>query len=404
MSKEGWENRKHIGFFGRCNVGKSSLVNALAGQKVSIVSEKSGTTTDAVRKAIELRGVGAAVLIDTAGLDDKTTLGAERTLGSREVVKQVNLAVLMIGDNTFGDLEKEFLLECKSLSVPCLTIYNNKGGEPIGNNLKQEIETETSAELFCLDGYSESGLSRLCSRIAELLSANKTEEKTPLEGIVRSGDVVLLVCPIDFSAPKGRMILAQVQTIRDCLDKSCICVVVKDTELETALGAKGLKPDLVVTDSQVFHKVKEIVPRSIPLTSFSVLLARSKGMFAQYLEGTPHLDKLKDGDRVLILESCTHQPTCQDIGRVKLPKLIAKHTGKNIVCTTLGGNEPIEGEVSDYAMVIQCGGCVATSTRIRSRLLPFVQKGIPVSNYGLAIAYMNGIFGRATEMFGKKED
>lgn len=404
MSKEGWENRKHIGFFGRCNVGKSSLVNALAGQKVSIVSEQSGTTTDAVRKAIELKEIGAAVLIDTAGLDDKTTLGAERKSGSREVLKQVDMAVLMIGESGFGDLEREFLADCKSLSIPCLTIYNRKEHENLDEGLKREIETEISTDLFCLYGYSESELSRLTARIAALLSENKTVEKTPLSGIVGSGDTVLLVCPIDSSAPKGRMILAQVQTIRDCLDKSCVCVVVKESELKTALNVKGIKPDLVVTDSQVFHKVKKIVPCSIPLTSFSVLLARSKGLFTQYLEGTPHLDKLNDGDKVLILESCTHQPTCQDIGRVKLPRLIAKHSGRSIVCTTLGGNEPIEGEVSDYAMVIQCGGCVATSTRIRSRLMPFVQKGIPVSNYGLAIAYMNGIFERATEIFREKED
>jgi [FeFe] hydrogenase H-cluster maturation GTPase HydF len=208
-----------------------------------------------------------------------------------------------------------------------------------------------------------------------------------------------LVAPIDSSAPEGRLILPQVQTIRDALDKACICIVVKETELECLLKEKGIKPDLIVTDSQVFGFVSKIVPNEIPLTSFSVLLSRMKGAFEQYLKGTPYLDKLKDGDKVLMLESCTHQPTCEDIGRVKLPMMIRKYTGKDIKCEAVSGLTKIETPLSEYAMIIQCGGCVATAKQIHSRLQPALDMGIAVSNYGLAIAYMNGIFNRVTAIF-----
>ena len=239
----------------------------------------------------------------------------------------------------------------------------------------------------------------LAERIGKMLKGEECEKRTLLQGVVAGGELVLLVTPIDSAAPQGRLILPQVQLIREVLDQNCVCMVVKETELEYVLNEKGIKPDLVVTDSQVFAMVNAIVPKSIPLTSFSILLARMKGMFEAYLKGTPYLDKLKDGDRVLMLESCTHQPTCEDIGRVKLPKLISKYTGKDVECEAVSGLDDIETPLNEFALIIQCGGCVATEKQLRSRLKPALENGIPVSNYGLAIAYMNGIFERATEIF-----
>ncbi len=393
------ECRKHICFFGRCNVGKSSLVNALAGQSVAIVSEQSGTTTDVVKKAIELSGVGAAVLLDTAGLDDTTFLADQRVKATDNALRQVDLAVLLLSENRFSEIETEFLNDCKGLGIPYLLVYNKQKHFAAQEDFVSRVEKQTSAKLIFVSDFSDADLKALSLGIKAVFEREGAVKRTPLEGIVQKGESVLLVCPIDSSAPQGRLILPQVQVIRDCLDKGCVCSVVKDTELETALWDKEMKPDLVVTDSQVFASVDKIVPKEIPLTSFSILLARMKGAFDQYLKGTPYLDRLEEGDRVLMLESCTHQPTCEDIGRVKLPKMIAKHTGKRIICEAVGGLERLDVPLTDYKMIIQCGGCVATQRQILSRLSPALQAGIPVTNYGLAIAYMSGIFERATAIF-----
>lgn len=399
MDNKTKDNRKHIGFFGRCNVGKSSLINALAGQKISIVSSQSGTTTDVVKKSIELHGIGATVLLDTAGLDDVSDLGQQRIESSRHALSLVDVAVLVISENRFGKLEKEFLERCKSLNVPYVVVYNKQDVEKAGSNVIESVRNVAKSELLILEDHSNEQMKALSERLKAVLMAEETEKRTPLQAVVKKGDVVLLVAPIDSSAPQGRLILPQVQTIRDALDKDCVCVIVKETELEYVLETKKMKPDLIVTDSQVFGFVSKIVPREIPLTSFSVLLSRMKGAFEEYLKGTCHLDKLKDGDKVLMLESCTHQPTCEDIGRVKLPMMIRKYTGKDIKCEAVSGLDKIETPLSEYAMIIQCGGCVATAKQIHSRLKPALEKGIAVSNYGLAIAYMNGIFERVTEMF-----
>lgn len=399
MKNTGRENRIHIGFFGRCNVGKSSLINALTAQNVSIVSSQSGTTTDVVKKSIELHGIGATVLLDTAGLDDVSDLGQQRIESSRHALSLVDVAVLVISENRFGKLEKEFLERCKSLKVPYVVVYNKQDVEKAGSNVIESVRNVAKSELLILEDHSNEQMKALSERLKAVLKAEETEKRTPLQAVVKKGDVVLLVAPIDSSAPQGRLILPQVQTIRDALDKDCVCVIVKETELEYVLETKKMKPDLIVTDSQVFGFVSKIVPREIPLTSFSVLLSRMKGAFEEYLKGTPRIDDLKDGDKVLMLESCTHQPTCEDIGRVKLPMMIRKYTGKDIKCEAVSGLDKIETPLSEYAMIIQCGGCVATAKQIHSRLKPALEKGIAVSNYGLAIAYMNGIFERVTEMF-----
>ncbi len=296
MALQARENRKHIGFFGRCNVGKSSLVNALAGQSVAIVSEQSGTTTDVVKKAIELNGVGAAMLLDTAGLDDTTALSSQRVKATTNALKQVDLAVLLLSENRFSEVETEFLASCKALGIPYLVVYNKQNLFSAQGDFVLRVEKEIGAKLLFVSDYSAADLEALSLGIKAVFEAENSIKRTPLEGIVQPMEHILLVCPIDSSAPQGRLILPQVQLIRDCLDKNCLCTVVKDTELEAALNNKGLKPDLIVTDSQVFAAVDKIVPKDIKLTSFSILLAKMKGAFEDYLKGTPQLDALQEGD------------------------------------------------------------------------------------------------------------
>lgn len=392
MEKTTKENRKYIGFFGRTNVGKSTIVNALTGQEVSIVSQEKGTTTDVVKKNMELFGYGAVVIVDTAGLDDNTTLGEKRIKASLHALTQMDLAVLVVSENTFSEIESSFIEKCKKYDIPVVVVYNKSDITPANKEIKEKVSLE-------LGNHSAESMLLLSNIISETLKAKEGERKTPLQNIVKKGDVVLLVTPIDSSAPQGRLILPQVQLIRDVLDKDCVCVVVKETELEMVLNEKKIKPDLVVTDSKVFEMVDKIVPKEIKMTSFSVVLARMKGAFDEYIKGTPYLDKLKDGDRVLMLESCTHQPTCEDIGRVKLPMWISKYTGKNLEFSAVSGLSEIETPLTDFAMIIQCGGCVATPQQIRNRLLPALENNVPVSNYGLVIAYIHGIFNRATEIF-----
>lgn len=386
------ENRKYIGFFGRTNVGKSTLVNALTGQDISIVSQERGTTTDVVKKNMELFGYGAVVVVDTAGLDDDTSLGQKRIKASLHALTQMDLAVLVVSENRFEQVEEDFVERCKKYDIPLVILYNKSDITPASEGIKEKISLQ-------LENHSSESMLLLSDIIAKNLKAKEGERKTPLQDIVKKGDVILLVTPIDTAAPQGRLILPQVQLIRDVLDKDCVCVVVKETDLEMVLREKKIKPDLVVTDSKVFEMVDKIVPNDIKLTSFSVVLARMKGAFEQYLKGTPFLDKLKDGDKVLMLESCTHQPTCEDIGRVKLPQWISKYTGKKLEFSAVSGLSEIETPLTDFAMIIQCGGCVATAQQIRNRLLPALENNVPVSNYGLVIAYIHGIFNRATEIF-----
>lgn len=392
MEKTTKENRKYIGFFGRTNVGKSTIVNALTGQEVSIVSQEKGTTTDVVKKNMELFGYGAVVVVDTAGLDDNTTLGEKRIKASLHALTQMDLAVLVVSENRFEQVEEDFVERCKKYDIPLVILYNKSDITPASEGIKEKISLQ-------LENHSSESMLLLSDIIAKNLKAKEGERKTPLQDIVKKGDVILLVTPIDTAAPQGRLILPQVQLIRDVLDKDCVCVVVKETDLEMVLREKKIKPDLVVTDSKVFEMVDKIVPNDIKLTSFSVVLARMKGAFEQYLKGTPFLDKLKDGDKVLMLESCTHQPTCEDIGRVKLPQWISKYTGKKLEFSAVSGLSEIETPLTDFAMIIQCGGCVATAQQIRNRLLPALENNVPVSNYGLVIAYIHGIFNRATEIF-----
>ena len=386
--------RIHIGIFGKRNAGKSSLINAITTQKIAIVSDFKGTTTDPVFKAMELLPLGPVMIIDTPGIDDEGELGKLRVEKAYQILNKTNIAILVI-DSTIGisPEDVELLNLIKEKKVPVIIAFN-----------KCELLTDSEIENLKADvpnmfvsAATGENIYKFNSALAKLIP--EEEPNIMLEDIVAPGDVVVLVTPIDSAAPAGRLILPQVQLIRDVLDKDCVCIAVKETDLEMTLKEKGIKPDLVITDSKVFEMVDKIVPKDIKLTSFSVVLARMKGAFEQYLKGTPYLDKLKDGDKVLMLESCTHQPTCEDIGRVKLPAWITKYTGKKLEFSAVSGLSEIETPLTDYAMIIQCGGCVATASQIRNRLLPALENNVPVSNYGLVIAYIHGIFNRATEIF-----
>lgn len=390
------ENKIHIGFFGRCNVGKSTLINTLVGQDISIVSEYSGTTTDTVKKTIELTDIGQVVLIDTAGIDDKSVLGEERKKKTLDIFSQVDFAVLVISENRFDIYEENIIDECKRYSTPYIVIYNKEDLFPIQENLKTEVSLIVSKE----DKSTREKLHQILRQ--EIRKLSLEQQKPLLNDIIDQGDVVVLVTPIDASAPKGRLILPQVKTIREIIDQHAIAITVQETELGQAINLLGKeKIKLVITDSQIFKKVDSIVPNEIPLTSFSIILAKEKGNFNQYLSGTLRIDSLQDGDNILILESCTHTPTCEDIGRVKLPNMLKKYTGKNLNFTFSAGLSNSFNDIEKYQLVIQCGGCMATKKQMQNRLLPFIEKNMAITNYGMTISYVNGIFKRAVAIFQK---
>lgn len=399
---KGNELKPHIGIFGRRNYGKSSLVNYLTGQQIAIVSDHAGTTTDPVKKTMEIGGVGPVVWIDTAGIDDEGAVGRMRIEKSLEMLQQADLALILFTDNRFEAEEVMLVETCRKRGIPFLLIYSQADRFSPDAQLISQLEADYETEVFVLSVKDPSLRDPLTSRIREALPENAYVHRSLLGDVIGEGDTVVLVTPIDSSAPEGRLILPQVQVLRDILDQHARAVVCRETELEQTLGQLRQPPRLVVTDSQVYAMVSQLVPDEVYLTSFSVVLARAKGLFADYVKGTPTIDRLQDGDRVLMLESCTHNVTCEDIGRVKLPKLLAKHTGKSLQCEAVAGLSALPRPFRDYALVIQCGGCVLTAKQLASRLAPAIEAGIPVSNYGLAIAYMNGIFDRSMRIFTER--
>ena len=389
--------KPHIGIFGRRNAGKSSLINRLTGQDIAIVSDTAGTTTDPVKKSIEIFGIGPCVLIDTAGIDDIGELGRQRVEKTMKVLEEIDCAILVITGNQFDETEKQLISRMKELAVPFFIVHNKADKEPLLAVLKAVIEQNHGVKVLDFSVSRKEDIVPLVEVLKKTIPDSAYQKVSLLGGIIKPNEVVVLVCPVDSEAPEGRMILPQVMAIRDVLDNECICVVLKETHLQQYLDAMP-KPALVVTDSQVFGYVSKIVPNDIPLTSFSIVMARLRGDFDNYVKGTPHLSELKDGDTVLLLESCTHHSTCEDIGRVKLPRMILRFTGKDIKFEYVAGLSPIANP-EKYAMAIQCGGCMSTRKQLLNRTNLFVNQGIPISNYGMALAYMNGIFERVMEPF-----
>lgn len=370
----------------------------ITGQDVAIVSEIAGTTTDPVKKSVEIFGVGPVIVIDTAGIDDIGELGKKRIDKTMKVINTIDLGILLIADNKFSSFEKDLITKFKSLDIPFLIFHNKSDISQISETTKKLITEETKTDCTDIRTLDSSSLEFVTKSIKEKIPESVYLKPALLEGLVKPKDIVLLVTPIDSEAPEGRMILPQQMAIRDVLDHNCICVTVRETELEDFMKF-GIKPALVITDSQAFGYVSGIIPEDIPLTGFSIVFARMKTNFTEYLKGTPQLAKLKDGDKVLILESCTHHVSCEDIGRFKLPRWISEFTGKNISYEIVSGFDGLKYEIDKYAMLVQCGGCVVTKRQLANRLKPAIDAGVPVSNYGMAIAFMNGIFERAVRPF-----
>lgn len=385
--------RVHIGFFGRTNAGKSSLVNAITGQKISLVSEVKGTTTDPVKKSMELLPLGPVVLIDTPGLNDDSQLGELREKRTDEVLKQIHMAVIVVDVlEGIGPVEEQLEERLKQAQIPYLMVYNKCDLFP--ESLCKESGKRNEVYVSAVTGEN---IGLLKEKIAAM--EVKTEEKKIVADLLEAGDHVVLVIPIDKAAPKGRLILPQQQTIRDILDAGCSLSICQVENLKETLELLGKAPKLVITDSQVFAKVKDVVPGDVMLTSFSILFARYKGSLEGTVKGAYKIEELKDGDKILISEGCTHHRQCGDIGTEKLPKWILNYTGKKLEFEfTSGGNFP--EDVTEYKLIIHCGACMLNEKQMQARAAKAKTSGIPMTNYGITIAYLNGILARSIEPFG----
>lgn len=392
-----------MGIFGRRNAGKSSLINALTGQDVAIVSEIAGTTTDPVKKSIEVHGLGPLIFIDTAGIDDTGDLGRLRIKKSLAALRLIDLAILVLTGNRYDSFEAELVKEFGVLDIPFVLVHNKSDIEPLDVSFRNEIKNSTGKEIIEYSAlHPEKYNPGLLRVIKETMPPTALKSRGLIGDLVSHGDIVLLITPIDIEAPEGRLILPQVQVIRDILDNDCTAIVLKEREVDAFLRRTGIRPALVITDSQVFLKADASIPRDIPLTSFSIVLARQKGDFEAYLRGTPKIGELKDGDRVLLLESCTHNVSCDDIGRVKIPRWLTNFSGKKLEFDTVAGLDAFPRPVEEYALVIQCGGCMVTHRQLLNRLRDPKKHDVPITNYGMAIAWVHGIFHRATEPFTGK--
>lgn len=396
--------RVHIGIFGRRNAGKSSLINALTSQNLAIVSDVKGTTTDPVAKSMELLPLGPVVLIDTPGLDDTGDLGALRVQKAHQTLNKTDIAILVVDASSGVTAEDQRILSrIREKQIPCLVAVNKSDLDSAGEIPK--LPDSSAIEVLPVSAKTGQGIEKLKERIAAL--APKEEENRRIVGdLLSPGDLVCLVIPIDKAAPKGRLILPQQQTIRDILDTGALALAVRDTELKAALegqdGRPEFHPALVITDSQAFASVASIVPPQIPLTSFSILFARYKGSLKALAEGARALDTLKKGDHILVSEGCTHHRQCGDIGTVKLPALIRRHTGlaapEDLRFSFTSGTEFPE-DLSGYRMVIHCGGCMLNEREMKFRMACARDAGVPMTNYGTAIAHMNGILERSLAPF-----
>ena len=447
--------RLQIGVFGRTNVGKSSILNRLTNQEISIVSDIAGTTTDVVEKSMELLPIGPVTFLDTAGLDDTTDLGEKRVEKTLKVLNRIDVAVIVCDYNDnrlniptqqencldncenvglhchanaiFGDYEKDLIKKLDELKIPYLIVVNKcdldakmprcKEAKSISEAAKQpgsEAAKQTEMNYSLLTTHyslfkniiftsaksDEQLVFKFKEALVKLLPEEFVNPPKIVGDLVPPKSTVILVIPVDKEAPKGRIILPQVQTLRDLLDSECLSYVVKESELKQALDNLKTPPALVVTDSQAFRQVSEIVPENVALTSFSILFARLKGDLDEFVKGAQAIENLKDGDLVLILESCTHHAIEDDIGRVKIPNLLRKKTGKNLVIHNYAGHD--FPDLKDYKLVIHCGACMTNRREVLSRILIANQNGVPITNYGIAISYCLGILPRATKIFSSK--
>ena len=391
-------DRLHIGFFGCRNAGKSSVVNAVTNQELAVVSDVKGTTTDPVQKAMELLPLGPVVIIDTPGFDDDDKLlGAKRVERTKRILNKSDIAILVVSAyDGFNDYDKELLSIFKTKAIPYLIVFNKLDLIDISKKeelLKNFDESERKKVLF-VSASTKNGIEDLKNEIGKLKPSDS--DKSLTRDFVKKNDFIILVTPIDESAPKGRMILPQVQMIRDILNQDAYCIVTKETELKNVFETIGRKPDFVITDSQVFKFVDSVVPKDIPLTSFSILLARYKGFLKTAVKGVEAVKTLKEGDTVLIAEGCTHHRQCYDIGTYKIPKWLNEFTGAKINIETSSGTEFPE-DLSKYKMVIHCGGCMTPDREMLYRMKCAVDANIPFTNYGIFIAFVNGILDRSIE-------
>jgi [FeFe] hydrogenase H-cluster maturation GTPase HydF len=388
-------NRLHIGIFGKRNAGKSSLINAITGQDIALVSNLPGTTTDPVYKTMELLPIGPVVLIDTAGMDDEGDIGELRIKKTREVMDKTDLALLIFTpDDRSINLEKEWFEELKSRKIPILGVVNKLDNMDFDYSILIREFNIPFVGVSCKTGAN-------IDKLKEAIQVNDPidyEEATILGDIIKPKATVVLVAPQDIQAPKGRLILPQVQVIRDILDNGGMAFTVKDSELGDILNTLNKKPDLIVTDSQVFGMVNSIIPRDIPLTSFSILMSRYKGDLKTFVKGAAAIESLKPGDKVLIAEACTHNPLEGDIGRKKIPAWLEKKAGGKLEITINSGVD-FPGNLANYKLIIHCGSCMFNRKQLMTRIMRAINQGVPITNYGIAIAQLNGILGRVTEMF-----
>ncbi len=392
--------RLHIGIFGKTNAGKSSLLNRITSQNISIVSEIAGTTTDVVEKSMELLPVGPVTFLDTAGINDETALGEKRLEKTMSVINRTDVAVIVCDFNGIDDYEKDLIKKFEELKIPYLVVVNKIDENPLSDEKFEEILklVHDGARILKTSVKTDKDIVfRFKDALVKLLPEDFVNSPKIAGDLIPPKSTVILVIPIDKEAPKGRIILPQVQTLRDLLESCCLTYVVKETELKEALENLKTPPALVITDSQAFKQVSEIVPENVPLTSFSILFARLKGDLQAFVDGAGAIENLKDGDRVLILESCTHHAIEDDIGRVKIPALLRKKTGKNLVIENFAGHD--FPDISDYSLVIHCGACMTNRREVLSRILIAQEKNIPITNYGIVISYCLGILPRAVEIF-----
>lgn len=393
--------KPHIGIFGRRNVGKSSLINTLTGQETAIVSDIAGTTTDPVKRTVEIIGFAPVIIIDTAGFDDEGNLGTQRIEKTKQVIQQIDLALLLISNNSFALPEEELLKSIRQFEIPIIIIFNKTDILPPDPVLINSLKKRLNCDIITFSNTKPDNLQLLIENIKKNIPETTYTPQSILGNIVEENDIVMLVTPIDTEAPAGRLILPQVQILRDLLDNHSIAITVQPQNINKAIQSLNTKPKLIITDSQLLNKADEIFPKEIPITGFSIVLAHYKGNFEAYLKGTPQIDNLKNGDRLLILESCSHHTSCEDIGRHKIPQWLRQYTRKELSFDFVSGLSQINTKINNYALVIQCGGCMVTRKQLHSRLKSAIDANVPITNYGLAIAYMHGYYKRVVAPFQK---